>query len=365
MSTYDLTSLGWSPFFESSFHSLSFCGLAPARVLRAERERYLLLHAAGVSGAVLAGRMRHDAPDAAGLPVVGDWVAALLPETTSQKDACGSMARIEALLPRRTLLARLDPGGAGSQPLAANADLVLLAAGLDHDFNPRRLERGVALAREAGAEPVILLTKADLRPDCRRELSQVMQAMPGVHAMALSSRSGQGLEELQSLLSPGVTAVLLGSSGTGKSTLVNRLLGEQRQRTAEVRTADSRGRHATTHRELFTLPGGALLIDTPGLRAFGLTGEEDLGALFADVERWAASCRFRDCRHEVEPGCAVLDAKKRGELSQHRYDSYLRLRSEAERLERRQAGVLDLEARRRSRELGKVIKRYAKNDPKR
>lgn len=366
---YHLTDLGWSAFFASSFESLDMCGLVPARVARAERERYLLMHERGLSHAVIAGRLRHEALMPGDLPVVGDWVVARIDPglaAAEPGEPLPGTARIEALLPRRTLLARLNPSAGGArQPMAANADLVLLTAGLDHDFNPRRLERGAALAREAGTEPVVVLTKADLRPDCRRELTRVMTAVPGAHALALSARTGQGMDELRALLEPGLTLVLLGSSGAGKSTLVNRLLGCERQRTAEVREDDSRGRHATTHRELFLVPGGGLLMDTPGLRAFGLTGGEGVDDLFADIARFAESCRFQDCRHEAEPGCGVKAAVERGELPEERYASFLKLRSEAEYVERRQARGPDLEAKRKDKALGKLLKRYKSLDPKR
>lgn len=375
MSSCDRNDLGWSSSFSSVFDSLNQSGLIPARVARAERERYILMHECGVSQAVLAGRLRHESPGAGALPVVGDWVAArtggsfdLAGDSTAQTPAglLSGAARIEVILPRRTLLTRTDPSlGGARQPLAANVDLVLLAAGLDHDFNPRRLERGAALAWEAGAEPVVVLTKADLRPGWRNELTRVMAAVPGAHTLACSARTGQGLDELRGLFAPGVTAVLIGSSGTGKSTLVNRLLGVDRQRTAQVREADSRGRHATSHRELFLLPGGGLLVDTPGLRAFGLTGGEGVEGLFADLERFAACCRFRDCRHEAEPGCGVKTALERGELPPERYGSFLKLRREAERIERLQASTPDLEAKRRGREIGKLQKRYGKMKPNR
>ncbi|MGE4293071.1 MAG: ribosome small subunit-dependent GTPase A [Desulfovibrio sp.] len=360
MSQDNLADLGWSPFFASAFASLNSSALTPARVARAEREHFLLMHALGVSPAVLSGKLRHAALGPGDLPVVGDWVAARL-DDASGSDPSGGTVRIEALLPRRTLLARLESGGRSqSQPLAANADLVLLAAGLDHDFNPRRLERGVALAFTAGAEPVVVLTKADLRPDPRREISLAMAVAPGAQILALSSQTGEGIEELRALLAPGVTAVLLGSSGAGKSTLVNRLLGCERQRTAQVREADSRGRHATTHRELFPLPGGGLLMDTPGLRAFGLTGGEDMEELFADVGHFAATCRFPDCRHEAEPDCGVKTAVDQGRLTPERYRAYLKLRREAERMERRQAEGPDLETKRREKAFGKMRKRCAR-----
>lgn len=375
MSTPLLDDLGWSPSLSAFFDALNHDALTPARIARAERERYLLLHAGGVSRAVLSGTLRHEAREPGDLPVVGDWVAARIADdpgptidaqTNAQTGAAyRSTARIEALLPRRTLLTRLDPSGGTRQALAANADLVLLATGLDHDFNPRRLERGAALARDAGADPVVVLTKADLRPERGRVLSQAMAALPGAPVLAVSARSGEGLAELRALLAPGVTAVLLGSSGAGKSTLVNRLLGSERQRTADVREADSRGRHATTRRELFPLPGGGLLMDTPGLRAFGLAGGEDLDELFADVERFAAFCRFQDCRHEAEPGCAVKDAVERGELAPERYRSYLKLRNEAERRERRRDGGPDLERKRREKDLSRQLKRYERSFDKR
>ncbi|MFW5836686.1 MAG: ribosome small subunit-dependent GTPase A [Desulfovibrionaceae bacterium] len=364
MYSHTLHDLGWSFFFASSFDSLDLAGLAPARVARAGRERYLLMHDRGVSPAVIAGRLRHGALAPEDLPVVGDWVAARLERNLAGSGSSApapGVSRIEAVLPRRTLLTRLDPSsGKSRQPMAANVDLVLLAAGLDHDFNPRRLERGAVLARDADADPVIVLTKADLRPDRRRELSLAMAAAPGASVLAVSSRTDEGLDELRALLVSGLTAVLLGSSGAGKSTLVNRLLGSDRQTTAPVRESDSRGRHATTRRELFPLPGGGLLIDTPGLRAFGLTGEEGVDGLFGDVERFAASCRFRDCRHESEAGCGVKEALERGELEPERYHSYLKLRREAERVERLRSGGPDLEAKRRSRELGRLQKRYAR-----
>jgi ribosome biogenesis GTPase len=368
---YDLSGLGWSPFFSSYFQSLEVDDLTPARVARAERERYLLMHARGISQAVLAGKLRHGARSPGDLPVVGDWVAArvdCLPEPGGEVNSfcrpAPGAARIERVLARRTLLMRLDPSGGGSgQALAANVDIVLLAAGLDHDFNPRRLERGAALAREAGAEPVIVLTKADLLPDCGRELSRAMAAAPGAYALAASSRTGDGMDEIAGLLGEGVTAVLIGSSGAGKSSLVNRLMGCERQRTAEVRESDSRGRHATS-RELFMLPGGGVIIDTPGLRAFGLTGSDGVRDLFSDVKGFAALCRFGDCRHEAEPGCGVKRAVERGELAGERYASYLKLRGEAERMERRQARTPDLEAKRRGKEISKLQKRYSRQDPK-
>ena len=348
----DLGDLGWSPCFAFLFDSLSHDGCVPARVARAERELYLLMHAGGMSRAVLAGRLRRGALEPGALPVVGDWVVARVE---------GDSARIEALLPRRTELARHDPSGvSAAQVLAANVDVVLLAAGLDYDFNPRRLERGAALAWQAGAEPVVVLTKADLSPDHSHEVSRIMAALPGTPVLAVSSLTGEGLDQVRAVVSPGVSAVLLGSSGTGKSTLVNRLLGDERQRTAEVRLADSKGRHVTTHRELFRLPGGGLLMDTPGLRAFGLAGGEGVAELFADVERLAVSCRFRDCRHEAEPGCGVKAALERGELTAERYASYLTLRREVERVERRRPGVPDLKAKRRDKDIGKAIKNYKK-----
>ena len=260
---------------------------------------------------------------------MGDWVA-----VRSDQDRAG----IHAVLPRTSAFVRPATGETSEeQILAANVDTALLVAGLDHDFNPRRIERYVASAWESGAQPVLVLNKADIVSDLDEWVARAAAIAPGVPVVALSAQTGVGLEQLASWVGPGRTVVLLGSSGVGKSTLVNALLGENRQATGEVRADDSRGRHTTTARELLVLPGGGVLIDTPGIRALKLAaGEESMAGAFADIESLAAACRFRDCRHEGEPGCAVTAAVATGTLDRARLLSWYKLEREAKWLAARQ-----------------------------
>jgi ribosome biogenesis GTPase len=284
---------------------------------------------------------------------VGDWVAL-------ETRVAEGRATIHAVLPRRSAFVRKAAGAAREvQVLAANIDTAFLVMGLDSDFNPRRLERALVLAWESGATPVVLLNKADLCPDLGERQRTAEWADPGVPVHALSARRGQGLEALERYLQPGRTVALLGSSGAGKSTIANRLLGEERLRTAEVRPHDQRGRHTTSHRELFALPGGALLIDTPGLRELQLWAtEEGLADAFEDVDRLARSCRFRDCRHRGEPGCAVTAAVESGELSEERLRSHHKLAAELHHLEVRANPDLERAQRARWRAMHRAARKH-------
>src|SRR6185436_10934401 len=260
--------------------------------------------------AVAAGRLRHEAKSAAQMPTVGDWVAILVRDD--------GLATIRHVLPRRSKFSRRTAGrAAGEQVVAANVDTVFLMMGLDRDFNPRRLERYLAVAAASGAAPVVLLNKADvLAPGEREErLAAVGAVAHGVPVLALSVRAGDGLEELRRHLAPARTAALLGSSGVGKSTLLNLLATADLQRTGAVGVQDGRGKHTTSHAQLFALPDGALIIDTPGLRELQLwEPEASLEGAFADVLALAAGCRFSDCGHGEEPGCAVRAAVADGRL---------------------------------------------------
>jgi ribosome biogenesis GTPase / thiamine phosphate phosphatase len=271
----------------------------------------------------VSGRLRHVTRDKAELPAVGDWVAL-------RPDWAASRASIFAVLPRRTAFSRKAAGpAAGAQVVAANVDTVFLVTGLDLDFNVRRIERAVTLARESGAEPVIVLSKADLCDDPAGQMDAAARAAPGIAVVAVSATAGTGLGELAPWLQPGRTVVLVGSSGTGKSTLVNLLLGEDRQLIRAVREHDHRGKHTTTRRELLLLPSGALLIDTPGIRELGLWGgQEALSEAFSDIDVLALSCAFSDCTHGSEPRCAVRDALSSGALDQGRFNSYVKLKGE-------------------------------------
>jgi len=325
-----LVELGWDPGWESAFRPHGGTGWAPARVLAAHRDAWVVAGPDGDRDAVVSGRLRHEALGPADLPAVGDWVAA-----AGTRSAGTSV--IHAVLPRRTLFRRgtgdddAAPSLADEQVLAANVDAALVVTGLDGDFNLRRLERYVAVAWSGGVTPVIVLNKADLDVDVDGFRVAAETVAPGVEIRALSALAGTGVAQLASdHLVPGTTAVVLGSSGVGKSTLVNALLGEERQRTGEVRADDARGRHTTTHRELIRLPGGGLLIDSPGIRSLGVSGAADgIGAAFADIEALAEGCRFRDCRHESEPGCAVLAALADGRLAEDRIESHRKLEKEA------------------------------------
>jgi ribosome biogenesis GTPase len=268
----------------------------------------------------LAGRLRHEAASGAELPAVGDWVA-VRDET------------IQAVLPRRSAFSRkVAWSQTEAQVVAANLDTVFVVSGLDGDLNPRRLERYLTLAWESGATPVLVLTKADLCVDRDAALLEVEQVALGVSAHVVSNVTGEGLDELAQYLAPAKTVALLGSSGVGKSTLANRLLGEELQATKEI-AEDGRGRHTTSSRHLFQLPGGALLVDTPGLREVQLwDADEGIQDAFADVDEVAAQCRFNDCAHEQEPGCAVQAAIAEGTLPLERLDSYRLLQRELRHL---------------------------------
>jgi ribosome biogenesis GTPase len=323
-----LPEFGWDEGFARDF--LTFCtpGAVPGRVIAEHRGRYVVWTAEGERAAVLAGRLRHHADSREALPATGDWVAV---------DEGSGTAAIQAVLPRRSVFRRKAAGHATeAQVLAANVDTALIAAALPGDVNPRRIERYLALAWESGAVPVVVLTKADLADDVDAALRGVRAVAPGVDVAAVSSVTGAGVDALARWLKPGRTAVLLGSSGAGKSTLTNLLVGAEALRTGAVRD-DGKGRHTTTHRQLVRLRNGALLIDTPGMRELQLwTADAGLESAFADVEALAAGCRFADCAHESEPGCAVRAAAVSGALDPERLESWRRLRRELAWLETKQ-----------------------------
>jgi ribosome biogenesis GTPase len=338
--------LGWDDGFEAAFAEHRAAGLAPARVAVQHRGAYDLVTEEGDLRASAANRLVRDDD----LPAVGDWVG--LDHTTNL---------IEALLPRRTSISRKEVWQATrEQILAANVDVAFLVQALPLDFNVRRLERYLAMAWESGAQPVVLLTKSDLVDDVAPFLDQVEAVTLGsCPAHAVSARTGEGLEQLRPYLEPNRTAVLLGSSGVGKSTIVNALAGEELLATQDVREDDQRGRHTTTHRELILLPGGGVILDTPGIRELQLW-DADLEQTFGDVEEIARRCRFSDCNHDREPGCAIREALADGTLSEERWQSYVKLQRELDALELRRNHLLRQE---RVREF-KIRERQNRKKPK-
>ncbi len=314
---------GYDTFFRDRFAPFAEQGLSAGRVVSEVGPLFRVVGEHGERTAEVSGRLRHRADVKSDLPAVGDWVAL-------RSDWGTPRATILAVLPRRTAFTRLAAGRDGEgQVVAANIDTVFVVVGLDLDFNVRRVERAVLLARESGAEPVIVLAKADLCEHLAARIDDVTKVAPTVSIVAVSAKEGVGIDALAPWLRPGQTVVLIGSSGVGKSTLVNKLLGEERQSTRTVREHDHRGKHTTTRRELVLLPSGALLIDTPGIRELGMWGGEDaLGEAFSDVDDLAASCAFSDCKHVTEPRCAVRAAMKSGALDPKRFESYLKLKGE-------------------------------------
>jgi ribosome biogenesis GTPase len=360
-----LAALGWDELWASAFAPYSVGRRQPARVVAVHKETSIVRGPEGVDRpAVVSGRFRFDALAASDYPAVGDWVAI---EASSPSASAHDTAVIAAVLPRRSAFRRSAADAsrrtAGNlvdeQVIAANVDVALIVAGLDGDFNLRRLERYLAVAWSSGVEPVVALNKTDVASDLEGRIVAVEAIGPGVPIVPMSARTGSGIDGLGPHLVPGRTAVVLGSSGVGKSTLLNALLGEERQSTAAVREDDSRGRHTTTHRELFTLPGGVLLIDTPGIRSLEVAGADDgVDHAFGDVAALAAACRFADCRHEGEPGCAVQAAVDDGRLAPERLASHRKLERELAYAERRDDPRAQAEERRRWRAIHKAVDRH-------
>jgi ribosome biogenesis GTPase / thiamine phosphate phosphatase len=350
VSASTLGALGWTDELEAAFHEYAERGFEPARVVAEHRGGYFVRSARGDHLAHARGRMRDD-EIFGGMPAVGDWVAIV--------DAPGDHRAIEALLPRRTKVSRKTPWlKAEEHILVANVDTVLIVAGMDGDFNVRRLERYLIAAWDSGADPVLVLTKLDVSRDPHL-MAEAEAVALGVPVFALSNVTGEGVDDVRALLRPARTFVLLGSSGSGKSTLVNRLAGRELMPVGGLRR-DGRGRHTTRHRQLLVLPGGAIVIDTPGLRELQVW-EGDVDEAFTDIAELAAQCRFNDCAHETEPDCAIGEALETGELDEGRWASYLKLQRELRSIRRRAGSREHRELKRRwkarARET-RAIRRY-------
>lgn len=350
---------GWNEYWINQWNGLGIQdtaskALIPGRITGDFGSKYRIRTDDGEKWGELPGRLRHSLEASGEYPAVGDWILA--------KSADGGPLIIHSLLPRRSVISRR---AAGNQPreqiVAANVDTLFLVSALNDDYNLRRMERYLIMAWNSGASPVILLTKADLCPDPEAKIAEMELAAPGVPVHAVSAHTGSGLESLQRYLGEGQTIALTGSSGCGKSTLVNWLCGSDLQLTQDVREGDSRGRHTTTHRELFLLPDGGVIVDTPGMRELQLWEDEGgLDLTFADIGRLSQRCRYTDCRHEREEGCAVKEAVRSGELEAKRLQSYRKTQrelqfqaaKEAKSKRKSSAGPVQKSASSRSRKYG-------------
>lgn len=351
----ELTLLGWTPYYERHFQAIAGPESRVGRVSAEHKHLYRVFTEAGEVLAQVSGKYRYDAVGRSDYPVVGDWVL-LSPGGLDDR------ASILAALPRVNRFSRMNAGDREEeQVLAANLDHVFLFSALNQEYNLRRIERYLVMAWENGAAPVIVLNKTDLCEDVPARVHEVTGIAPGVPVHAVSCLTGAGLDRLMPYLAPGQTVALLGSSGTGKSTFLNRMLGEAVQRTGEIRQDDGRGRHTTTFRQMHLLPGGGLVIDTPGLRELKLwASETGITGTFAEIEAFASHCRFGNCQHDGEPGCAVQAALDAGEIDLARFQSYVKLQKELAYLSRRDNLNEAQDEKAKWKQISKEIKRINK-----
>lgn len=358
-----LEKYGWNEFYRAIWAEREREYCVPGRVISQQRGFWSVVSEARESLAEASGKLRLAAEEGADWPAVGDWVSVEHP-------ARARAPLIHEVLPRRSKLVRKAAGKrVGQQVVAANVDTVLLVTGLDGDFNVRRIERHLAQSWESGARPVVVLNKADLCAELETCVAEIERIALGVPIVVLSARTGDGMEMLAPFISAGQTLVVLGSSGVGKSTLLNRLLGEELQAVQSTREKDDKGRHTTTARQLFLLPSGAMVIDTPGVREMQLwDASEGVTQVFADLEAFAAQCRFRNCSHKNEPGCAVRAALEEGTLDADRFENLRKLEREQAFLQRKMDAGARVEARQRiktiNREMRKVYQQREREDGK-
>jgi ribosome biogenesis GTPase len=348
----DLATLGWTASLAEAHAPHAVLGRDAARVVAEDRGSYHVLGERGEQRAAVSGRFRFDAnDDPSAFPAVGDWVVV-------EGGMTGDTV-VHAVLPRRSALVRQAAGRrTEAQVVGANLDVVFVVASLNADLNVRRLERYVAAAWESGAEPVVLLSKADLGEDVDAALAAVGAVAAGATVLVVSAFDGRGVDDVRDRIGAGRTAAFVGSSGVGKSTLLNRLAGADVAAVQEIREDDARGRHTTTRRELHVLPGGGLVLDTPGMRELSLWDGDGLDRTFGDLDELVASCRFGNCQHNGEPGCAVAAALADGRLTPERHESWQKLQREAAHHERRVDVVARNAERRKWKQIHKEVGRH-------
>jgi ribosome biogenesis GTPase len=347
----NLEDFGWNSHFEGHCARHQNNNLIPARVSFQGKGVYRLVSEQGEFWAEAAGVFRNEAPGSGNIPICGDWVLA---DNPIGKDR----TVIRFLLPRTTSLSRKHAGTAfGPQMVAANIDTLCLVSGLDSDFNPRRIERYLVIAWESGARPVIVLNKADICPNVTALLTEAAALAPGVPVLAVSARDGDGMEKILKYTGRGQTLTLLGSSGAGKSSIVNRLLGRPAQEVREIDPKTGRGMHTTSARHLFLLPSGGLIMDSPGLREIQIwSADAGLDTTFEDIKALGKECRFRDCSHQSEPGCRVRESVDRGELDAGRLASYFKLCKEVDYVEQRKTHSADWIEKKRWKKIMKAVR---------
>lgn len=354
-----ITTAGWNEFFRNNFTEFASAGYFPARVISEHRESYIIFSDSGEAEAQVTGKFMFTADTPSNYPKTGDWVAV----SFTGED---SPALIHAVLARQTVFSRKTAGiKAERQILAANVDTAFIVQGLDDNYNPMRLTRFVTALSDTGIKPVIILNKSDLNPQSIALADETRLLFPGTDTLCLSALTGSGISEIEAYLKPGATCVFTGSSGVGKSTIINSLLGVSEIETNEVSQKGSRGRHTTTARQLYFLKSGAMMIDTPGIRELSLWTENGSASGIPLIDKFAAECRYRDCSHENEPGCGVLAAHERGEIPEEILKSFAKLKKEAQYLLSKIDENAGVQRKKKEKQLGRAVKGFYKTSSKR